>query len=55
MIRDGYNGKILWLDLSSGDVQAQPPDDTIAQRFLGDRGYGVKMLYDENPAEVRLI
>ena len=55
MMRGGYNGEILWLDLGNGDVQAHALDDTIAQRFVVGRGYDAKMLYDKNPAEVRLI
>ncbi len=52
MVEGGYNGKILRVNLSNGSIQSQSLDNTIALRFLGGRGYGVKVLYDENPAGV---
>lgn len=52
MIKGGYNGKILRVDLTDGAIQTQPLDDAIAQKFLGGRGYGAKILYDENPPGV---
>jgi len=52
VIKGGYNGKILRVNLSNGDIQTEPLDETIAHKFLGGRGYGVKILYDENPPRV---
>lgn len=52
MIKGGYNGKILRVDLTNGTIQTQPLDGAIAQKFLGGRGYGVRILYDENPPGV---
>jgi len=52
MVKGGYSGKILRVDLTSESIQTEPLDDNIVQRFLGGRGYGVKMLYDENPPGV---
>jgi len=52
MVKGGYNGKILRVNLTNGRIQTEPLDDAIAQRFLGGRGYGVKILYDENPPGV---
>ncbi len=52
MVKGGYNGKILRVNLSNGNIQSQSLDDAIAQRFLGGRGYGAKTLYDENPTGV---
>ena len=52
MVKGGYHGKILRVDLTDGSIQTEALDDTIAQRFLGGRGYGVKILYDENPPGV---
>jgi len=49
MIRGGYNGKMLRLDLTRGDVQSQPIDDAIAEKYIGGRGYGARILFDENP------
>lgn len=49
MIKGGYNGQVLRINLSNGDIQTQPLDEAIALKFLGGRGYGAKILYDENP------
>jgi len=47
-VKGGYGGKILRVDLTNQSIQMQPLDDRIAQEFLGGRGYGAKILYDEN-------
>ena len=52
MVKGGYNGKILRVDLTTGNIQTEPLDNTIVQKFVGGRGYGVKLLYDENPPGV---
>ena len=52
MVKGGYKGKILRVDLTSESIQTEPLDDNIVQRFLGGRGYGAKILYDENPPGV---
>jgi hypothetical protein len=52
MIKGGFHGQVLRVDLSSGDIQTQPLDEAIALKFLGGRGYGAKILYDENPPGV---
>lgn len=52
MIKGGYFGKILRINLSSGEIKTQPIDETVALKFIGGRGYGAKILYDENPPRV---
>jgi len=47
----GYAGKILRVDLSSGDVDRIPTIDYI-DRFLGGRGIAAKVCWDEVPPEV---
>ena len=32
--KGGYNGKILRVDLSNDDIQAQPLDDTLPERLF---------------------
>jgi len=43
----GYAGRILNVDLSSGEIRADDLDEQVARKFLGGRGLAVKMLYDE--------
>ena len=45
----GYAGKLLWVDLSSGGVRAEPLDPSLAQRFLGGRGIAAWFLWDLVP------
>jgi aldehyde:ferredoxin oxidoreductase len=51
-MKNGYHGKILRVDLSDRRVQVEPLDDSTALNFLGGRGYGGKILFDENPPKV---
>ena len=44
---DGWTGKILDIDLTSGAVTTHPLDETIARLFVGGRGLGARMLWDE--------
>ncbi len=47
-----YKKKILRIDLNSKDVSEEPLDMQIVQEYLGGRGYGVKLLYDELPPKI---
>ncbi len=48
----GYAGKILKMNLTSSSSDIQKLDEKIAREFLGGRGLGTKILYDELPAGV---
>ena len=43
---DGWAGKILDIDLTSGAVKATPLDEGMARLFLGGRGLGARLLWD---------
>ncbi len=43
---NGYTGKILWVDLSSKDIQEEFPDEKIYRSFLGGYGLGVYYIYN---------
>lgn len=43
----GYTGKIARVDLSSSSYESQKLDENIARKYLGGRGLGTKILYDE--------
>ena len=51
MTQFGYAGKILRVDLSSGQISETPTSDYSA-RFLGGRGIAAKIYWDEVPPEV---
>ena len=40
----GYTGKILEVDLSSGKLSDIPLDESIARKFLGGKGLGLKII-----------
>jgi len=43
---DGWAGKILQVDLSSGEIEIHPLDSEQARLFLGGRGLGARLLWD---------
>jgi aldehyde:ferredoxin oxidoreductase len=54
MPKFGYAGKILRLDLSS-QTFAEFPTEDYADSFLGGRGVGAKIFWDEVPPEVNVF
>lgn len=47
MVNNGYVGKILQVDLSTGKTNIGKLDLDLAQRFIGGRGLATKILLDE--------
>jgi len=45
--RYGWAGKILDIDLTTGAIKSLPLDETLARLFLGGRGLGTRLLWDE--------
>ncbi len=45
----GYAGSILRINLSTGAIATAPLDETLADRFIGGRGFVAKLLFDELP------
>jgi len=43
----GYMGKILRVNLTDGKVSKEWLDESIARKFIGGRGLGAKILFDE--------
>lgn len=43
----GWMGKILDINLTSGEITTKPLDMEIAQHYLGGRGLGARLLWDE--------
>ena len=50
MKSNGYMGKILRVDLSSGKTWTEDLSDDVASAFIGGSGLGTKILYDETTA-----
>ncbi len=45
-IKGGYFWKILWIDLSQGEVKPIEFDEAFASKYVGGRGFGAKLLWD---------
>ena len=43
----GYMGRLLVVDLTSGELKEEPLDDNLAHDFVGGAGYAARYLYDE--------
>jgi len=48
----GYAGRMLFVDLSRGEIQEEPLDAEMAQDFLGNYGIGAKVIYDRQKRRV---
>src|SRR5512139_1216587 len=49
---NGWAGQVLDIDLTSGAIKTYPLDEKMAHLFLGGRGLGARMLWDEVGPEV---
>ena len=47
---NGYMGRILWVDLTAGTVEAATLDDELCRAFIGGYGIGARLLLDRIPA-----
>jgi aldehyde:ferredoxin oxidoreductase len=45
----GYNGKILNVNLTTGEISVQQPDESVYRQYLGGYGIGARMLWDRVP------
>ena len=41
----GYAGRILWVDLSTGDMREEPTPPEVARDFIGGYGMAARLLY----------
>lgn len=48
----GYAGRILRVNLSSGQLKKEPLPEELAEKYLGGRGFVARILYDELPPNV---
>ena len=45
LIPKGYNGKILWVNLSSNEIKEEKLDENIYKQYLGGYGLGVYIIF----------
>lgn len=48
----GYMGKILFVDLSTGDIREEKPEEDLYRDYIGGYGIGAKTIYDRQKAGV---
>ena len=47
---NGYMGRILWVDLTTGEVDQTPLDEDLCAKLIGGYGIGARLLLDRIPA-----
>jgi aldehyde:ferredoxin oxidoreductase len=47
MIKGGYAGKVLRVDLTNKTFREEPVTEAMARDYLGGAGFAIKLLYDE--------
>ncbi len=45
----GYNGKLLNVNLTTGEITVEQPDEALYRQYLGGYGIGARMLWDRVP------
>ena len=48
----GYMGKILFVDLSTGKIEEETPDESLYRDYIGGYGIGARILYDRQKGGV---
>ena len=46
---NGYMGRILWVDLTAGTIDATPLDDDLCAKYIGGYGIAARLLFDRIP------
>jgi len=46
---NGYAGRILHVDLSSGKIETEPLKEELARKYIGGIGLGIRLLHDYCP------
>ena len=49
---NGFMGKILWVDLSRGELKEEPLDEKMGRDFLGGYGLGARILFSRQKGGV---
>lgn len=52
MIKGGYMGKILRVDLTDKKMKEEKLDENLAKKYIGQLGIGARIMYDEVPPEI---
>ena len=48
-VEKGFNGKMLNVNLTTGEITVERPDESLYRQYLGGYGIGARMLWDRVP------
>jgi len=51
-VAKGYMGKILWADLSKGELKDEALDEKLCRQFIGGYGIGARLIYSRQKPKV---
>ena len=49
---DGYAGKMLFVDLSKGEITEETLSEKMCREFIGGYGIGIRILYERMKPEI---
>jgi len=49
----GYNNRTLYVNVGSGEIKEKPVSDEMRRKFVGGKGFGLKLLWDAVNEETR--
>lgn len=52
MLKGGYHGKVLRINLTTGEITKEDLKEGMARDYIGGAGFGLKYLYDEVPGNI---
>lgn len=52
MAEKAYNGKMLTVNLNTGEIAVEHPDESLYRQYLGGYGIGARMLWDRVPVGI---
>ncbi len=47
MIKGGYMGKILRVNLTNNNIETESINESWAKKYIGGRGYGTRIMMEE--------
>ena len=48
----GYMGKLLWVNLSAGEIKIETPEEKFCREYIGGYGFGARLIYERQKAKV---
>ena len=52
-VERGYTGQTLYVNLSENTIEAKPVTDMMKEKFIGGKGFGLRLLWDATHPDTR--